>query len=411
MLSLMYHVHKNCKFWTSKDIIQILHSGNILYNVIGKSTTLLVSELPQHIKLYNSIYKVQEKPSIIGHIFEGNEQFKLLSFDQVEECIISNKKCILIIRNSSISVQDVENKYYTFDPHQRNSYGFPDSNGSAIVLKFNTFHSLYLYICQLSNKLNAFNYELIPIEITKYTQVAIDTPEKKQKFIQQQMKTVINNTKQQTDSNYKLKIVETNTNNSINQNFIIQDELNEKNSNSLKRKIQQNTCYENTNKKFKFQEEITTKNTIDRENVTRDTTDITIQNKNNKIFKIDTTAEIKNNTNNYEIKYQKIRTIDNLKRKQTEHEVHNKEKETKKKKYEGNKETCTKYLQLKIKDIIEEIHKKNNSNKILKALQDTKECMKYRHNLKTCLVKIKSISKEYIKKIKKFRNHKVIQNY
>ena len=46
-------MYKSCKFWTHKDLTHILHSGNILYNSTGKSTTLLVSDLPQYIKLYN----------------------------------------------------------------------------------------------------------------------------------------------------------------------------------------------------------------------------------------------------------------------------------------------------------------------------------------------------------------------
>ena len=70
ILSLIYNMYKNCKFWTHKDLTHMLHSGNILYNSTGKSTTLLVSELPQYIKLYNYIYKVEEKNSIIGDIFE-----------------------------------------------------------------------------------------------------------------------------------------------------------------------------------------------------------------------------------------------------------------------------------------------------------------------------------------------------
>ena len=61
ILSLIYNMYKSCTFWTRKDLTHILHSGNILYNSTGKSTTLLVSELPQYIKLYNSIYEVQEK--------------------------------------------------------------------------------------------------------------------------------------------------------------------------------------------------------------------------------------------------------------------------------------------------------------------------------------------------------------
>ena len=129
---------------------------------------LLVFELPQYIKLYNCIYKVEEKNLIIGDIFEKKEVFNLLSFNEVEEFIITNKQCILIVGNSSISVQYIENKFYTFDPHQCNTYGFPDSNVCAIVLKFNSFNIFHLYICELARKLNSHSYKLIPISITKY---------------------------------------------------------------------------------------------------------------------------------------------------------------------------------------------------------------------------------------------------
>ena len=99
---------------------------------------------------------------------EKKEVFNLLNLNEVEQFIISNKQCILIVGNSSISVQYIKNKVYTFDPHQCNTYGFPDSNGCAIVLKFNSFNIFYLYICELARKLNSYSYELIPISITKY---------------------------------------------------------------------------------------------------------------------------------------------------------------------------------------------------------------------------------------------------
>ena len=311
-------MNKNCKFWTSKDITQILNSGNILYNVIGKSTTLLVSELPQHIKLYNSIYKIQEKSSIIGHIFESNEQFQLFSFDKVEQYINNNKKCILIIGNSSISVQYVENKYYTFDPHQRNSYGFPDSNGCAIVLKFNTFQNLYVYICELSKKLNAFSYELIPIEITKYKEVQIDTNKVNKQLIEEKIKIPINNKTEQKHIGNIVTHIEKNKNNNINENCIVENELNKKKTCSTKRKIEDNTSDKHTNKKFKIEQQI-------------------------------------NNE---------------------------------------PKDICSKKLIVKIKDIMETIHKKKNNKVQFKALQDNKKCKKYGYKMKICLVKVKNITKK-----------------
>ena len=36
IISLIYHVNKNCELWTLEDIENILRSGNILYKSIGK---------------------------------------------------------------------------------------------------------------------------------------------------------------------------------------------------------------------------------------------------------------------------------------------------------------------------------------------------------------------------------------
>ena len=105
IMSLIYNIHKNCKYWIPKDLKNILYSGNILYNSIGKTTTLLVSEVPQYIKLYNFIYSVKENTSIIGNIFEKNKSFNCLTFNEVEEFICTHKYCILIIGDSALSIQ------------------------------------------------------------------------------------------------------------------------------------------------------------------------------------------------------------------------------------------------------------------------------------------------------------------
>ena len=50
----------------------------------------------------------------------------------------------------------------------------PDSNGGAIVLKFNCFKQLCLYIHELSKSLSSTHYELTPVIITKYKQIRSD---------------------------------------------------------------------------------------------------------------------------------------------------------------------------------------------------------------------------------------------
>ena len=174
ILSLIYHTHKNSSSWGSSDIKNILHSGNILYNSTGKVTTLLVSDLPKYIKLYNFIYHIQELNSLIGDIFVDNESFNSIAFSQLEHVIVKHKYLILVIGDSALSIIYNNTSFYVFDPHKRNTYGLPDSNGGAIVLKFNCFKQLCLYIHELSKSLSSTHYELTPVIITKYKQIRSD---------------------------------------------------------------------------------------------------------------------------------------------------------------------------------------------------------------------------------------------
>ena len=174
ILSLIYHTHKNSSSPASSDIKNILHSGNILYNSTGKVTTLLVSDLPKYIELYNFIYHIQELNSLIGDIFVDNESFNSIAFSQLEHVIVKHKYLILVIGDSALSIIYNNTSFYVFDLHKRNTYGLPDSNGGAIVLKFNCFKQLCLYIHKLSKSLSSTHYELTPVIITKYKQIRSD---------------------------------------------------------------------------------------------------------------------------------------------------------------------------------------------------------------------------------------------
>ena len=83
IVSLIYHINKNCELWKLEDIKNILRSGNILYQSIGKRTTLLVSNVPQYIKLYNFIYHITEQNSVIGDISKEDKEFNTVPFKKV----------------------------------------------------------------------------------------------------------------------------------------------------------------------------------------------------------------------------------------------------------------------------------------------------------------------------------------
>ena len=158
-----------------------MYSGNILYNSIGRFTTILVSDLPKNIKLYNCIYNIQEVNSIIGNVFLDNNNFNTMSFKQVEKIIVKYKYIILILGSSALSIIHYENVFFTFDLHQRNTHGLPDSSGGAAVLKFKSFSQSCSYIHELSLHLCTTDYELTPMIITKYIQ-SETTVKNSQKF-------------------------------------------------------------------------------------------------------------------------------------------------------------------------------------------------------------------------------------
>ena len=135
---------------------------------------MLVSDLPKYIKLYNFIYHIQELNSVIGDIFVNNESFNSVAFNNLEHVIVKHKYLILVIGDSALSIIFNNTSFYVFDPHKRNTYGLPDSNGGAIVLKFNSFKQLCLYIHELSKSLSSTHYELTPVIITKYKQIRSD---------------------------------------------------------------------------------------------------------------------------------------------------------------------------------------------------------------------------------------------
>ena len=64
--------------------------GNILYNSIGKQTTLLVSEIPRYIKLYETIYFLEHEKSFIGYIFEDRFEINYVKFSKLNEILEIN---------------------------------------------------------------------------------------------------------------------------------------------------------------------------------------------------------------------------------------------------------------------------------------------------------------------------------
>ena len=253
---------------------------------------MLVSEVPKYIKLHNFIYHIQENTSVIGNIFIENLEFNCIPFTKVEDILVKYKYCIVIVGEYAISILCNNTIFYLFDPHSRNTYGLPDINGGSVVLKFNEFTKLCLYIHKLSKCLKADTYELIPITITKFKQ-------------QESNKNIITNT--QMFKEEIIKKIDRNQNYQININSTLNNvHLLKRNKRKLQYSIE-----EKNNKKLK----INTDN--DNKEITREQD---IHNKRKHEHEINTSNKTKRQKNNnddtlqeYEKKNKKLSNQNKLK--------------------------------------------------------------------------------------------------
>ena len=455
ILSVIYHTHKNSSSWASSDIKNILHSGNILYNSTGKVTTLLVSDLPKYIKLYNFIYHIQELNSVIGDIFVDNESFNSIAFSQLEHVIVKHKYLILVIGDSALSIIYNNTSFYVFDPHKRNTYGLPDSNGGAIVLKFNCFKQLCLYIHELSKSLSSTHYELTPVIITKYKQIRSDqkantntSPEMKISCNVKQGTSSGKNSSQTVEikdkTNEKKPYLEQNISNHTKLEIKISHNQTEKklipilHQKSPEIKISHNAeqatpsekissqtveIKDKTNKKNPYLEQNISNHKLDRldqKQNTKTSTEIKISHN----VEQDTSPEFPLYTNkrkfeerNNNFPNKRFRNDPNntpetiqsyLMKRKINHEI---DRSHKKQKVDNDNISNTsttnindacklnqntnkiKNVQVKLTDVMTLIHKQKNQKAYKIAQKDNEICKKYGHNLKICLLRIDDINK------------------
>ena len=171
IISLVYNKYKSCSSWSTQDLDEILKMGNILYNSIGKQTTLLVSEIPRYIKLYETIYFLEHGKSFIGYIFEDRFEINSVKFSKLNEIFHKFHYFVLILNDSCISIINIKNSLCVFDPHSRDTEGFPSSSGTSIFLEFPAFVNFCTYIEKFAKQNNCKMYELTPILITKFKEI------------------------------------------------------------------------------------------------------------------------------------------------------------------------------------------------------------------------------------------------
>ena len=165
--SLLKSTEIQPKYWRTSVIDSILQAGNFIYTSIGKSGTLLPTDVPRYIHLHsinNNWIKISHRS-----FTHGCEEFNIKTFDSLSNLFTYYTHMLLCIGDSTVAIMHMDHgKYYIFDSHSRYIEGYPTPNGRAVLLSFNFLKELYNYLRKLAMVLNADKFELTPIQITRY---------------------------------------------------------------------------------------------------------------------------------------------------------------------------------------------------------------------------------------------------
>lgn len=158
---------------TSSDIDNLVNEGTSLYAYIarvrGVSGYLTHNDLPRSLRdwmphsMHSPDYEIQTD-IFFGRV-GGNNEFEFgqntLENSMYQASIIS-PYLMFTARGLTISVIcDLENdRYAIFDSHQRNEDGLLDESGNAILLYFDSIHSILDF---LNRDYGGFSYELSPV--------------------------------------------------------------------------------------------------------------------------------------------------------------------------------------------------------------------------------------------------------
>ncbi|XP_014679363.1 PREDICTED: uncharacterized protein LOC106819228 [Priapulus caudatus] len=182
LLSLVYSYVSNVNNWMAEDLNKILVSGDSFYTQTPKSQDfLLVSEIPKYFTCFDKNFKITDKTSMVGLVnaVTAEAPYSVLA-DSLQSLDASNPYALICLGCYASAVFLNNGQYFLFDSHARNDHGLPASNGTAVLLAFNSVVDLTQYVKVLSLKLGANIFEMTPIEIKTITHKALQLGFKRQ---------------------------------------------------------------------------------------------------------------------------------------------------------------------------------------------------------------------------------------
>ena len=166
LAALAFGKKKNAEIWESRDMNNILMTGNELYSYLQRSSTmhnryLLASELPQYFECFDSMFEMKTNeslPTFINLDVEVNpEDFNAYTLlDALQISIQDTDGCFVCFAGNTFLVGKTGEMFYTFDSHSRSIEGYLCENGKSTRVLHDTIQHVYNHILSLAQSMGYF---------------------------------------------------------------------------------------------------------------------------------------------------------------------------------------------------------------------------------------------------------------
>ena len=144
-LYLSWTLFKSPGLWGKFDLDSILGKGYHLFKIIGKFRYLGMEDVPQEFSIKNCSINVEFLENKTGEITAG---VYLLSIVENRNSVRQiGTGALLFVNNYVLGlILGNDSTIYLSDSHSKDGHGNLSSSGTAVLLKFDTLHSLQSYI-------------------------------------------------------------------------------------------------------------------------------------------------------------------------------------------------------------------------------------------------------------------------
>ena len=166
--SVCFSAIKKARFWTTWELDYILNNGNSLYSRLGHTSDFLsIDDLPTSVNIHGYPVSARKVLEDCGRV---NSDF-IVDVYQRNGGNVGNGM-IVIIKGYSFSIIWSDTAIFLFDSHSRDSNAIPSSNGTSILLQFDTMHNVQQYLTRMYGHQETELFQVVYLQIDISSQFA-----------------------------------------------------------------------------------------------------------------------------------------------------------------------------------------------------------------------------------------------